>query len=71
MEMFIWIGVALTLAGICGLVWSAVLALRARKATLPDPELRARLRQAVTLNLVALFLSVFGLMAVVMGIFLS
>ena len=71
MDMLIWIGAALTLAGVAGLGWSAVLALRARRAQLPDSDLRAQLQRAVTLNLVALFLSVFGLMAVVMGIFLG
>ena len=71
MQALIGIGVTLTLAGVAGLVWSAVVALRARRAQLDDATLRARLRRAVVLNMAALFLSVFGLMAVVIGVVLQ
>ncbi len=71
MQAMIGIGVVLTLAGVAGLVWSAVVAMRARRAQLDDATLRARLRRAVMLNMGALFLSVFGLMAVVIGVVLQ
>ncbi len=71
MGILIWVGAALTLAGIAGLVWCIVLAMRLRKAGLPDDELRARLQRIVLLNLGALGVSALGLMAVVMGIALS
>ncbi|MBL4927276.1 hypothetical protein [Fuscibacter oryzae] len=71
MGLLIWIGAALTLAGIAGLVWCIVLAMRLRKAGLPDDALRARLQRVVMLNLGALGVSALGLMAVVMGIALS
>ena len=71
MKSLIWIGAALTLAGIAGLAWCILLAMRIRKAGLPDEEVRARLQRLVLLNLGALGLSALGLMAVVMGIALS
>lgn len=71
MELLIWIGAALTLAGIAGLVWCIVLAMRLRNAGLPDDALRTRLQRVVMLNLGALGVSALGLMAVVMGIALS
>lgn len=71
MGILIWVGAALTLAGIAGLVWCIVLAMRLRKAGLPDDALRARLQRVVMLNLGALGVSALGLMAVVMGIALS
>lgn len=71
MGLLIWIGAALTLAGIAGLVWCIVLAMRLRNAGLPDDALRARLQRVVLLNLGALGVSALGLMAVVMGIALS
>ncbi len=71
MGILIWVGATLTLAGIAGLVWCIVLAMRLRKAGLPDDALRARLQRVVMLNLGALGVSALGLMAVVMGIALS
>jgi len=70
MQTLIAIGAALTLAGIAGLVWSALVAMRARREGLDDAALRERLRRAVVLNMGALFLSVFGLIAVIAGIML-
>lgn len=70
-DILIWSGALTSLAGLCGLVWCIVFVARARRAKLSDEELRARLRRAVPLNLGALFLSVIGLMLVVLGIFLT
>ncbi len=71
MEILIWIGTALTLAGVAGLIYCIVLATKARRAGLPDDALRARLQRVVTLNLAALGVSAIGLMLVVTGILLA
>lgn len=71
MEILIWIGAALSLAGVAGLIWCIVLVARARRAKLSDEALRARLGSVLPLNLGALLLSAIGLMLVVVGILLS
>lgn len=71
MEVLIWIGTALALAGVAGLVACILMALRARRSGLPDDAMRAALRRVVTLNLASLGLSAFGLMFVVAGIMLG
>jgi hypothetical protein len=71
MELLVWTGAGLTLLGLAGLIWCIVLAARARRAGLSDEVLRARLQKVVALNLGALALSALGLMAVIVGIFLS
>ena len=68
MEMLIWAGAAVSLAGLAGIVWCIVQAARARRAGRPDAELRARLQRVVLVNLSALFVSVIGLMLVVLGV---
>lgn len=70
-DILIWSGALISLAGLCGLIWCVVFVARARRARLPDEELREKLRKAIPLNLGALFLSVIGLMLVILGIFLS
>ncbi|MEY4873111.1 MAG: hypothetical protein RLZZ563_2441, partial [Pseudomonadota bacterium] len=67
----IWLGAALSMIGILGLLWCVVLALQARKSGLPDDQMKARLQHIVALNLGALAISALGLMAVIMGIILS
>ncbi|MEO0402683.1 MAG: hypothetical protein AAF214_09945 [Pseudomonadota bacterium] len=67
----IWGGVALSLLGLAGLVWCIVTVWRARKAQLDDTEMRAVMTRVLPLNLGALFLSVIGLMLVIVGIFLQ
>ena len=68
MQAMIWIGAAVTLAGLGGLLWCILSVIRARRAGLGDDALRARLQRIVVWNLGALFLSVIGLMLVVVGI---
>lgn len=70
MELLIWIGAGLTLAGVAGLVWCIVLAMRARKSGLPDDQVKAALQKVVALNLGALAVSAIGLMMVVLGVIL-
>lgn len=69
MEWMIWIGAVLTLIGVAGLVWCIVLAMRAKRAKLPDDQMRAVLQRVVILNMAALAVSGLGLMAVVFGVF--
>ncbi len=70
-DWLIWIGAALTLLGVAGLVGCIVLALRAKRAGLPDAEMRAILQRVVILNMAALAVSGLGLMCVVFGVVLS
>jgi hypothetical protein len=71
MDWLIWIGAAVSLGGIAGLLRCIQLALRARKSGLDNTAMRARLQQIVTFNLAALGVSALGLMLVVMGIILN
>jgi hypothetical protein len=71
MDYVIWLGAALSMIGILGLLWCVVLALQAHKSGLPDDQMKARLQHIVALNLGALAISALGLMAVIMGIILS
>ena len=71
MDWMIWIGAALTLLGVAGLVWCIVLAMRAKKSGLPDAAMRAALQRVVVLNMAALALSGIGLMCVVFGVIVA
>jgi len=71
MENLIWIGTAVSLLGLAGLIWCIVRVARIRNKDLPDTELRIRLKEVLPLNLGALLLSVLGLMLVVIGILLG
>jgi len=71
MEALIWIGAAVSLAGLAGLVAVILQVRAARRDNLPEDALRARLQKAVALNMGALGLSALGLMMVVIGIMLG
>ncbi len=71
MDWLIWTGAAVSLLGVAGLLWCVRLMVAAKRAGLPDAELRVRLQRTVALNLGALFLSALGLMMVVVGILLG
>lgn len=71
MEWLVWVGTTLTVIGIAVLIYCIASAVRARRAGLGDEELRARLQRIVAINMGALFLSVLGLMTVILGVFLS
>ena len=43
MEMLIWTGAAISLAGIAGLIFCILRAVQAKRAGLPDAEMKARL----------------------------
>lgn len=71
MEYLIWIGAALTLVGVAGLLWCVMLALRAKRSGGSDEEIRAQLQKVVALNLGALLVSGLGLAAVIVGVILA
>ncbi len=71
MTYLIWNGAAVTLFGLAGLCWCIYFANRARKKGLDDEAMKAQLQRLVPVNMGALFLSVIGLMMVVVGILLS
>jgi hypothetical protein len=70
-EIITWGGAALSVAGLVGLVWCILRVMKARKAGLSDDELRAVVQGVLPWNLGALFLSVMGLMLVILGISLG
>lgn len=70
-EVLVWTGAAVTLAGLALLILCILRVARARRNATDDAALRDTLQKIVPLNLAALFLSVLGLMLVVIGIVLS
>lgn len=71
MEYLIWAGAAVSAIGLIGIFYCIAIALKAKRANLPDEEMRARLQRVVLLNMAALLLSMVGLMMVVAGIILG
>ncbi|HBD92298.1 MAG: hypothetical protein A2092_08800 [Rhodobacteraceae bacterium GWE1_64_9] len=71
MQWLIMIGSVISVAGIGGLIWCILMALKARKSSADDEQLRLRLQKVVVLNMAALGLSALGLMLVVTGILLG
>ena len=71
MAWLIWVGAAVALCGLGGLIYCIAKVWSARKAGLDDDALKDVLRQVVPINTGALFLSMFGLMIVVVGIAFS
>lgn len=70
-DVMIWAGAALSLLGLAGLIWCIVKVARARRAGLDDSQLRAAVAAVLPVNLAAMFLSVIGLMLVVVGVILG
>ncbi|MCE5974815.1 hypothetical protein LZA78_15105 [Sinirhodobacter sp. WL0062] len=70
MDYLIWAGAAVSLVGLAGIVWCILSVSRAKRDGLDDEALRKRLQSIVGINLGALFVSVIGLMMVVLGIML-
>ena len=70
-DILIWSGTGISVLGLLGLVYCIIRVSRAKRSGLSDEEMRAELKKVVPLNLGALFLSVIGLMAVIVGIFLA
>ncbi|MEP2953258.1 MAG: hypothetical protein ABJN39_14375 [Sulfitobacter sp.] len=70
-DLMVWGGAGLSLLGLLGLGWCIVKVSRAKRAQLDDEAMRVVLRKVVPLNMGALFLSVIGLMMVILGISLA
>ncbi|MEI4263187.1 hypothetical protein [Roseovarius sp. D0-M9] len=70
MQILIWSGAAVSLVGLVGLIWCVARVWTARRARLEDAEMREVLKKVLPVNTGALFLSVIGLMMVVIGILL-
>ena len=70
-DLIVWAGAALSVLGLMGLIWSIIRVARARRTVTDDEALRAEIQKALPINLGALFLSVIGLMMVMVGVFLS
>lgn len=68
MATVIWIGAAVTLLGVAGLLWCATQSLKAK--SLPDDQARALMQRVVAANLAAMGIAVLGLMSVVAGLVL-
>jgi len=71
MDVLIWAGAALSFLGLVGLVYCIVRVAKARKAKLDDEALRAEVQKVMPVNMGSLFVSVLGLMMVILGIFLG
>ncbi|WP_435136946.1 hypothetical protein [Pseudopelagicola sp. nBUS_19] len=71
MEWLVWAGASLSVVGLSGLILSIIKANTARRSGLGDKELRAEIQKIMPLNMGALFLSVIGLMVVILGVSLS
>lgn len=71
MEYLIWIGAGISVVGLVGILLSILRVAKAKRANLSDEELRERMSKVLPLNLGSLFLSVIGLMMVILGIALS
>jgi len=70
-DVMIWGGATVSLIGLVGLIWCILRVAKARRAGLGEDELRAAIQQVLPVNLGAMFLSVIGLMLVVLGIILG
>ena len=70
-DILVWAGAVFAVLGLIGLVWCIVTVWRARAAKLPDEEMRAVMTRVLPRNLAALFISILGLMLVVLGVFMG
>jgi hypothetical protein len=71
MDYVIWIGAAITLLGLTGLLYCIFLVVQGRRAKLSDDALRAVMQKALIWNMAALAASGLGLMMVVVGVILD
>ena len=71
MALVIWSGAVISLIGLAGLMVCIFRVMKAKKLMTDEHELRVVVKNILPLNLGSLFLSVLGLMAVVVGILLG
>ncbi|HMO71634.1 MAG TPA: hypothetical protein PKC84_08350 [Paracoccaceae bacterium] len=71
MAALVWAGVAMTVAGLAGIVWCLVQGARARRGGMAEPALRALMQRIVVVNMAAFGVAALGLGAMVAGILLG
>jgi hypothetical protein len=71
MESLVWIGALVSLIGLAGIIYCIVRMGKAKRAKLSDDDMRSAIQSIVPINMGALYLSVIGLMLVVVGILLA
>lgn len=71
MEFVVWGGAALTTLGFIGIIYTILAVRKAKKVNLSDEELRTQVARILPINLGALFVSMIGLMAVIVGVLLT
>ncbi|MBR2658222.1 MAG: hypothetical protein IKD58_17390 [Loktanella sp.] len=71
MDIIVAIGAGMSVIGLAGIVYSIVTVMKAKRANLPDEEMRAKMSKVLPVNLGALFVSVLGLMTVALGLMLG
>ena len=71
MLILIWGGALLSVFGLIGLLFSMYKVAKAKKNNTSDQELRDSIKAAMPLNLASMFVSVLGLMSVIIGVLMS
>lgn len=71
MEYLIWGGAIISMIGIVMLAYCIRAAFKARRDISDDDQLKAEVQRLAAINMGALAISTIGLMAVILGIFLS
>ena len=71
MEILIWIGTCISLTGLVGIIWCIIKVNKARRDNLPDDQMRDVVKNIIPYNLGAFFMSIIGLMLVILGISFS
>lgn len=71
MDLLIGLGAVISVIGLAGIILSMVQVRRAKRDAIDDEDLRAKIQAAMPLNLGSFFLSILGLMCVVVGVLLG
>jgi hypothetical protein len=71
MTYLIWAGTVVSVLGLCGVIYSVVAVMHAKRGGLDDAALRAQIAKQMPVNLASFFSAMLGLMMVVVGILLS
>ena len=66
-----WGGALLSVFGLIGLLFSMYKVAKAKKNNTSDQQLRESIKAAMPLNLASLFVSVLGLMSVIIGVLMT
>ena len=71
MLILIWGGALLSVFGLIGLLFSMYKVAKAKKNNTSEQDLRDSIKAAMPLNLASLFVSVLGLMSVIIGVLMT